>query len=179
LSALLLAAGLACGSLMLLAGPLGFQRYVITGGSMTGTIDRGSVVYDRVVPTQSLKIGDVITYTPPKGDGPGGLVTHRIIWIGRDRSGARAFRTKGDANPAADPWRFVLAAPTQARVAFHVPYVGYAFVVLGDRRARMLVIGLPALLIAISLLAGLWEEAGRQSRRAPGHGAGATSGTTT
>ena len=30
---------------------LGYQRYVITSGSMTGTYDRGSLVFDKVVPT--------------------------------------------------------------------------------------------------------------------------------
>jgi signal peptidase len=164
LSSVLVAAGLACGALMLLAGPLGFQRYVITGGSMTGTIARGSIVYDRVVPTESLRVGDVVTYTPPKGKAPPGMVTHRIIWAGRDHAGHRAFRTKGDANESADPWRFVLTSPGQARVAFHVPYAGYVFVALSNRRVRMLVIGVPALLIALSLLAGLWEEAGQRTR---------------
>ena len=60
---------------MLLPALLGYQRYVITSGSMTGTYDRGSLVYDSVVPTSSLKVGDVITFGPP---GHAGLVTHRI-----------------------------------------------------------------------------------------------------
>ena len=34
---------------------LGYQRYVITSGSMTGTYDRGSLVFDKVVPTSSLR----------------------------------------------------------------------------------------------------------------------------
>ena len=38
---------------------------------------------------------------------------------------------------------------TQARVAFHVPYVGYVVSALAIRQARMLFIGLPALLIAV------------------------------
>jgi signal peptidase len=32
---------------------------------MTGTIDRGSLIFDKVVPAESLKVGDIITYTPP------------------------------------------------------------------------------------------------------------------
>ena len=32
---------------------------------MTGTYDRGSLVFDEVVPVASLKVGDVITYRPP------------------------------------------------------------------------------------------------------------------
>jgi len=155
---------LALAAAVLLPATLGFERYVITSGSMNGTYDRGSIVYARDVPTTSLRIGDVITYAPPSA-GPEGLVTHRIVWVGRDRSGARAFRTKGDANPVRDPWRFTLTRPQQARAAFHVPYAGYALAALAVREVRMLLIGLPALLIAIGTLARLWHRAGVELQR--------------
>ena len=159
---LLLSAGVLLGALMVVPAVFGIQRYVIVSGSMTGTYDRGSVVYDQVVPTASLKVGDVITYRPPAGAGPDHLVTHRIAAITTDKSGARVFRTKGDANRAADPWTFTLPNATQARVRAGVPYVGFAIAALSDRRLRMLVIGLPAALIALSSLAGLWRETGTE-----------------
>jgi len=136
---------------------------------MTGTYDRGSLVYDRVVPTASLKVGDVITYDPPAGAGPAGLVTHRIVSIAPQPNGTRAFRTKGDANPVKDPWTFTLQNRSQAKVAFHLPYVGFALAALADRTLRMLIIGIPALLVALSVLARLWREAGEtavETRRA-------------
>jgi signal peptidase I len=109
------------------------------------------------VPVHDLVVGDVITYMPPAGDH---LITHRISWIGRDAAGTRLFRTKGDANPVADGWTFRLDRPTQARVRFGVPYAGYALMALGRRDVRMLVIALPALLIAGFSLAGLWRRLG-------------------
>jgi signal peptidase len=112
-----------------------------------------------VVPVDQLQVGDVITYTPPPGSGPEGRITHRIAWIGSDQLGRRVFRTKGDANASADPWTFTLDQPTQAKVAFHVPYVGFVFAALSIRDVRMLVIGLPALLIAVAAFAGLRREA--------------------
>jgi signal peptidase len=160
-----LAGCLALAATILLPALLGYQRYVITSGSMSGTYDRGSIVYAREVPTASLRVGDVITYAPPAATGLKGLVTHRIAWIGRDRSGARAFRTKGDANPVRDPWRFTLERPRQARAAFHVPYAGFALAALGIRELRMLLIGLPALLIALGTLTRLWRRAGEELRR--------------
>jgi signal peptidase len=63
---------------------LGLQRYVIVSGSMSGTYDRGALVFDEVVPVRDLRVGDVITYRPPPGAGPTGLVTHRIVAIGTD-----------------------------------------------------------------------------------------------
>src|SRR3954470_10141879 len=128
---------------------------------MTGTYDRGSLVFDEVVPVKSLHVGDVITYRPPRGAGPTGLVTHRITSIGHDpKTGAPVFRTRGDANPVRDPWTFTLPNRTQARTAFHLPYAGFALAALADRNLRMLLIGIPALLVALSVLARLWREAG-------------------
>ncbi len=152
------------GGVMLLPAALGLQRYVITSGSMTGTYDKGSVVFAGEVPPADLRPGDVITYDPPPGSGPAGLVTHRIQQIRTER-GQRIYRTKGDANAVPDPWEFRLTQPTQARVQFGVPYVGYLVSALSDRGARMIVIGLPALLIAFAMLAGLWREAGAEARR--------------
>ena len=39
---------------VLLPTLLGLQRYVITGGSMTGTIPKGAVIYSRIVPVPSV-----------------------------------------------------------------------------------------------------------------------------
>ena len=69
------------------------------------------------------------------------------------------FRTKGDANAGRRPVDVhAPATPRQARVRAGLPYVGFAIAALSDRRVRMLVIGLPAALIAISSLAGLWRD---------------------
>ena len=166
-SALVLAAGLLFGLLLVLPAALGWQRYVITSGSMTGTYDRGSLVLDEVVPVSELRVGDVITYRPPAGAGPEGLVTHRIAEISRDKLGRRMFRTKGDANRSADPWTFALPKGEQARVRAGVPYAGFALAALGRRDLRMLIIGLPAGLIALMSIAGLWREAGIEAAAVP------------
>jgi signal peptidase len=160
-SACAIGAALALGLCVLVPALLGFQRYVITSGSMTGTYDRGSLVFDRVVPTSTLKAGDVITFRPP---GQTGLVTHRIVSV-RSVRGQRVLRTKGDANRQPDLWGpFALHDAKQARVAFHIPYVGYALGALSQRRVRMVVIGLPALLIALATLAGLWRASAPEVR---------------
>jgi signal peptidase I len=148
---------------VLLPGLLGLQRYVITGGSMTGTISKGSVVYSRITPVGQLKAGDVITFTPP---GMSGAVTHRIISVEQGPEGQPAFRTKGDFNESADPWNpITLNEPQQARYVFHVPVLGYALAALSLRAVRVALIGLPAVLIALSLLWSLWREAGEEVAR--------------
>jgi signal peptidase len=155
----LCAACLGVAGMMLLPGLAGYERYVITSGSMTGSYDRGSVVFDRVVPVSDLRVGDVITYTPPENAGPDGLLTHRIASISTNQFGHAVFTTKGDANEAVDPWTFTLDEPQQARVAFSVPYLGYAAAALGVPLVRIVVLGVPALLIAGGVLARIRRAA--------------------
>lgn len=150
-SILLLAATLA-GVAYILPAVLGYQRYVLTGGSMTGTYDKGSLVFEQEVPVRDLDVGDVITYLPPADSGVTTLVTHRIHAITRAEGGGRLFVTKGDANPDVDPWKFQLTARTQPVARFGVPHVGWVLIALADRQVRMLVIGVPASLIALGSL---------------------------
>lgn len=139
---------------------LGYQRYIITGGSMTGTYDKGSIVFEKVVPSTDLAVGDVITYVPPASSGVTNLVTHRIVKARPGHAGATVLRTRGDANPSRDPWTFTLDRATQPVVQFHVPYAGWFFLFLADPGHRMLLIGGPAALIALGSLA----EAARNAR---------------
>lgn len=166
---------IALGAVTLAPAALGLQHYVIVSGSMSGSYDRGSVVFDEQVPVHALHVGDVITYSPPtrgRAAPTTELVTHRIFSIA-PAGGREVFRTKGDANQAPDPWTFTLDQPTQAKVVGHVPYLGYALAALEIRWVRMLAIGVPAMLVAISVLAGMAGEA-RAERRADEGGSIAT-----
>lgn len=144
----------ALAALMLLPPFLGYERYVVEGGSMGGALPRGSIAFEEVVPTSELRVGDVITYRPPQASR---LVTHRIASIGAKG----VLRTKGDANETPDRWTFTLPHRSQARLAFHVPLAGYAIAALEIRPVRMALIGLPALAIAITALASLAPARGR------------------
>jgi signal peptidase len=142
------------GAAWILPSALGYDRYVITGGSMSGTFEKGSVVFTRPVKEEDLEVGDVVTYVPPADSGVTTLVTHRIHDI-RTRNGVPSFRTQGDANADPDPWRFSLDADTQPVVSFHVPVVGHALIALADRDTRVLLIGIPAGVVALIALAQL------------------------
>jgi signal peptidase len=153
----------ALAAIMIVPALLGFNRYVIVSGSMTGTYDRGSIVYDREVPVSDLGVGDTITYAPPAGSED--VVTHRLYRITRNPDGNEVFQTKGDANATPDPWHFTLDQAKQDRVAFSIPYVGYAFAALGDPRLRLFLLGVPAVVIALMVLVGIWRQAGEELRR--------------
>ena len=164
---------LAC-TAYLLPSALGYERYVITGGSMTGSIAKGSIAFEKRVPVEDLQVGDVITYLPPAASGVPNLVTHRIVEVGADEQGATRFRTKGDANPAVDPWTFSLVATEQPVVQFSVPKLGYMFIALADRQTRILVIGVPAALIALMALVELVKNVGSSMSARRGGGVART-----
>jgi len=136
------------GLVLLVPGLLGFDRYVVTGASMSGTIERGSIVFTRDVAVTALAVGDVITYIPPPDSGIDHLVTHRISAIELEDT-ALVFRTQGDANASVDPWAFSLDAADQARVEFAIPALGFVFIALADPETRMLALGIPAGLVAL------------------------------
>lgn len=159
----LVALTLAC-TAYLLPSFLGYERYVITGGSMTGSMtgsmSKGSIAFEKPVPVEDLAVGDVITYLPPPSSGVPNLVTHRIVEIGQDASGRAKLRTKGDANADVDPWTFSLVAPEQPVVQLSVPHAGYVFIALADRDTRILLIGVPSALIALLALVELVRNVG-------------------
>jgi signal peptidase I len=138
----------------------GFSRYVITGGSMSGTFERGSLVFETRVPVGQLHVGDIITYLPPEGSGVAELVTHRIISITEPEQagGHRVLRTQGDANDSPDPWTFTLSDAVQPRVQGWIPQVGWVFIALTNPVARTLAIGVPAAFIALLFLRDLVRE---------------------
>jgi signal peptidase len=163
---LLIAVCLIAAGLTVLPAALGFQRFVVTGSSMNGTIGKGSVVFDRAVATSSLKVGDVITYQPPAGSNvPGNRMTDRIVSITTGVDGRPIFETKGDSSATNDPWQFYLANTKQAKVAVHIPFVGTPLAFLASRGVRIGVIAgiivLIALRIAIGLFIGGEERTGR------------------
>ena len=122
----------------LLPSALGYERYVITGGSMSGTFERGSVAFEKEVPVDTLRRGDVITYLPPATPASRTWSRTASSPSSPPEGGGLLYRTQGDANPDPDPWRFELTEPTQPVVEHTVPLVGHAFIALADRDTRML-----------------------------------------
>jgi signal peptidase I len=162
---LLFVAALACVAILLGPSLLGYQRFIILTGSMTGTYNRGSIVYDKPVPTASLKVGDVISYNPPPGFTSQGRVSHRIYRITVGKDGVRTYQTKGDFNKYPDIWHFTLPRATQDEVKFDIPEVGYLFLILSIRKYRLVVVAVPAILIGLYELRKLWHEGGAEVKR--------------
>jgi signal peptidase I len=132
---------------------LGYKPVAVYSGSMVPTLKVGSLTVDRSVPSASVRVGDVITFADPYVRGR--LVTHRVVRIFHTPHGL-AYRTKGDANTARDPWTIRLQGRV-GRVAFSVPYAGYALWYMHTREVRTGLILLSALLLLSWVLRRIWR----------------------
>lgn len=158
--ALRLAAGLlaglavaACIALTVVTHGLGLQPVAVYSGSMAPKIAVGGLVLERVVPSSSIRVGDVVTFADPFD--PHKVVTHRIVRILHARDGQVGYRTKGDANPTRDPWTLKFP-PRVGKVVASVPLAGYALVYAQTREVRAALIALAALSVLLSLLRRIW-----------------------
>ncbi len=98
----------------------GGQIVTVLSGSMEPTYPAGALLFTRGVDTATLQTGDVIAYMVADRV----MVTHRIVEVLTDEDGARSFRTKGDANRAADELP-VRSENVVGKAVFAVPYAGY------------------------------------------------------
>jgi signal peptidase len=115
----------------------------------------GTLAFVESVPAETVRVGDVITFGDPHQ--PGRLVTHRVVETAETDEGELAFRTKGDANLNRDPW--AIALPDEAgRLAFDVPYVGYALWYAKTREVRLGLILLASGLVLFFLLQAIWRR---------------------
>jgi signal peptidase len=133
----------------------GYKPVVVYSGSMEPGLPVGTLAFVESVPAESVRVGDVITFGDPHQ--PGRLVTHRVVETAETDEGELAFRTKGDANLNRDPW--AIALPDEAgRLAFDVPYVGYALWYAKTREVRLGLILLVSGLVLTFLLQAIWRQ---------------------
>jgi signal peptidase len=158
-----LALGLALVALLLLVvGPRtgAYRVSVVLSDSMAPAWEAGDVVVSTPTAPQDLRVGDVITFTPPADGRPS--VTHRIVAI--DEPGAApVVRTRGDASGADDPWGPIRLAPDTAwRVRADVPNLGWALAGLRHPAAlAATTILVPALLLVLLLIRIWWPSPAR------------------
>jgi signal peptidase I len=131
----------------------GYKPVAVYSGSMRPTLGVGSLAVDKVVDAHSVRVGDVITFNDPYVKGR--LVTHRVAQIVPTKHGL-AYRTKGDANAARDPWAIRLNNQV-GRVAFDVPVAGYVLFYAHTREVRGGLICITAALMLFALMRRIWR----------------------
>ena len=130
---------------------------VVQTGSMEPAIKTGSVVF--IWPADVYTEGDVITFqrAESKLEAP---ITHRIISVSVTE-GEYVFRTKGDANSAADA-ESVEESEVFGKVRANVPYLGYALEAARTPWGFAVLIIVPALLIVFEEVKKIWKELKRK-----------------
>jgi signal peptidase I len=155
--------GLGLGLLVVIPGPLaiGMRPLVVLSGSMEPTLHVGDVTVGERIAPKDARVGDIVTFRA----GDGRLTTHRLRAVYRDANGHFAFTTKGDANNTVERW----ALPPDgqlSRTVYRVPAVGRVLLASRTPLGRLLLVGLPILLLGSDQVARIWRPV-RKEPRAP------------
>lgn len=128
----------------------GYVPLIVLTDSMYPEIKSGDLIICHTVDSVDVKVGDVISFFDPEGNGTS-VVTHRVTEVFSE-NGSLYFRTKGDANNTADR----TPVPEQNLVGVfrtRIPGVGSVSMFMQTVPGLIVCIGCPlALLIVYDIL---------------------------
>lgn len=90
----------------------------VLSDSMVPQFKRGDVLVVKPIPTHSIKEGEVALLPLPEE--PGQQYAHRIVNVDKQQSDVFV-ETKGDGNPAKDPWKLKITSPEVPMVVSQLP----------------------------------------------------------
>lgn len=136
------------------------HAFLVLSGSMVPAFAPGDVIFVEEVPTDSLHVGDVITYQITPGSRT--LITHRIIEVLSDGEAVR-YRTQGDANEDVDPW----VVKQEAIVGVYenkLPYWGLLLKLVRSKIGYLIFILVPAMIVIGKEFTTLYRELDARDR---------------
>ena len=116
-------------------GLFGYKFYDVLTGSMSPTINPGSLIIVKEIDDKEVKEGDVITF---KGTSTSNLTTHRVVEV-IDKNNNIKFQTKGDANDVLDPM-LIDGNLLVGKVVFNVPYMGKVMSFINQYRVIIVIL---------------------------------------
>ena len=141
----------------------GATPYAVLTGSMGPSMPPGTLVIVRDVDPATIAVGDVITFMPHENDPS--VVTHRVVGVGVDMTGAPTYTTQGDANAAPDV-AVVHDYQLVGKRWYFVPYLGWMVELLTAKQRAFgvyLVAG-ALILYALVMFAGAFRDRVRRPR---------------
>lgn len=130
---------------VVLAIMLGWRLQIVKSGSMQPGFPVGSLAVVTPTDPSTVRPGQALVYA--RGAHSDELVTHRVVRV-LTRDDGLYFETRGDANPAADPF-LVPAREVRGVVAWTIPRAGYAAEWLGNPRVAAFVVLVPIALLVL------------------------------
>lgn len=137
----------------------------VLSNSMAQNMPVGSLAFTVPVATGSIAVGDVIVFSNPTQ--PSTRVIHRVTHVfGPDEAATFSnwspdvlfATTKGDNNPAADPWVVTIADATVWHLQTSVPFLGYPAIWLAQPLAPLWFIVAGVLALTGWLLRLVWRR---------------------
>ena len=134
---------------------VGLQVFAVLSGSMEPTYHTGSLIYVKKVDPATVVPGQVVTFMLDEDT----VATHRVVEVIPDpeEAGIYRYRTKGDANEAADAGlvhcKNVLGTPVAC-----VPYLGYVITWIQNPPGTYIAISAAAVLLLLVFLPDLFAE---------------------
>jgi signal peptidase len=135
----------------------------ILSGSMRPGFPVGGVAVAERMPMDRLAVGDVILFQNPYQ--PSVEMVHRVIQLKAGDSGQPVVKTKGDANPVADPWTVTLHGKDVYVVQFTLPLLGYP-AVYTNHGVDLMVGGVILLMVVVGTVVER-ERRGRRDEAGP------------
>jgi len=140
--------------------------YIVATGSMSPTIKAGSIAIVKPAKVEALKKGDIITFTSPRDAKQ--TILHRIFEV--KKSGKFfSFLTKGDNNNDKDSWT-VPSVLIKEQLITSIPYLGQPATFLKTRKGFILLIVIPAIILALlqikTIKEGINEEVEKRTKKA-------------
>jgi signal peptidase len=142
----------------------GHHLYIVLSGSMSPTINTGSMVVVRPQAADEITVGDIITYRQP---GKSTLTIHRVVEVRGE--GGLQFITQGDANETIDI-EPVLAKNVMGKVVMAIPFMGYVIDFAQTIKGLVSLFIIPGLLIIFYEMrnliryAGEWDKLNRMAK---------------
>lgn len=131
--------------------------------SMVPTFHPGDLVITKPEPAKDIKVGQIVALPVPAE--PSQRYVHRIISVAM-KDGEPVVKTKGDANPAPEPFSLRIDSPTVPLVVATVPEVGRLSVLLQHSTLRLAVIAITMIAIMLAawrMLVGARPRSGRHA----------------
>jgi signal peptidase len=149
-------------------------RFVpVLSDSMAPSMPVGALALTMPVPRSDIRVGDVIVFTDP--DHPSIRVIHRVEHIYRENQASQftnwradqlTASTKGDNNPAIDPWTVTIADSTIWRLVGSAPNVGYPAIWFLTPTFRLWGFGAAGIALITWMLVLVWRRPSPQEARA-------------